>query len=471
MSCVAAVSRSPCSLRSLTYWNILSPTETASSARTIFFRAVWGGRIVSEFALTTRINATRTAVGDDGDQQRLIRTMPRKGIRFVGVVRERAKPPTKFLRLPRSLMRKRQNEQRRAGIQQNPRNVASSRSRHASYCSAPRTPGWTRRIYATLSEAIIAASLKWLVGTTDSSRTRTGTLRLLYFGYPEAHEDDPEHAVRAALELVAAVAALNDPTRLQTRVGIATGLVVVGDMSDAGGAQQRGIIGETLTIAAHLQALAEPDTAVIAGSTRKLLGNLFDLQDLGTKDLKGVGGPVRAWAALRPSLAASRFEALHGVGLTDLVGREEELELLLRRWSRAKPGEGQVVMLSGEPGIGKSRLCAALLETIATEPHTRLRNFCSRQHADSALYPTIGQVERAAGFTRDDTVREKLDKLDDCSHKARLRLTMQRFSRRCYRCPTMVVTRRSNLHRNSAGNEHSKLWFCKSRPYRGKTRC
>ena len=239
-----------------------------------------------------------------------------------------------------------------------------------------------------------------------------GNTAVVYFGYPEAHEDDPEHAVHAALELVASVAALNVPTRLQTRVGIATGLVVVGDMSDAGGAQQRGIIGETLSIAAHLQALAEPDTAVIAGSTRKLLGNLFDLQDLGTKDLKGVGGPVRAWAALRPSLAASRFEALHGVGLTDLVGREEELELLLRRWSRAKPGEGQVVMLSGEPGIGKSRLCAALLETIATEPHTRLRNFCSRQHADSALYPTIGQVERAAGFTRDDTVREKLDKLD-----------------------------------------------------------
>ena len=121
---------------------------------------------------------------------------------------------------------------------------------------------------------------------------------------------------------------------------------------------------------------------------------------------------MRAWAALRPSSAASRFEALHGTGLTALVGREEELELLLRRWSRAKTGEGQVVLLSGEAGIGKSRLTAALLEAIASEPHTRLRNFCSPQHTDSALYPTIGQIERAAGFTRDDTLQAKLDKLD-----------------------------------------------------------
>src|SRR5208283_435619 len=132
----------------------------------------------------------------------------------------------------------------------------------------------------------------------------------------------------------------------------------------------------------------------------------------GTKDLKGIAGPVRAWAALQASSSASRFEALHGSRLTDLVGREEELELLLRRWSTAKTGEGQVVLLSGEPGIGKSRLTAALLEAIGPEPHARLRNFCSPQHTDSALFPTIGQIERAAGFTRDDTLQAKLDKLD-----------------------------------------------------------
>ena len=238
-----------------------------------------------------------------------------------------------------------------------------------------------------------------------------GNTDVVCFGYPEAHEDDPERAVRAALELVAAVAALKTPTPLQTRVGIATGLVVVGEI-DEEGAHQCGIIGDPPNLAARLQAIAKPGTVIIAENTRKLLGNLFELEDLGTKDLPGIAGPMRAWRALRPSSAASRFEAFHATGLTALVGREEELELLLRRWSKAKAGEGQVVLLSGEAGIGKSRLTAALLEAIATEPHTRLRNFCSPQHTDSALYPTIGQIERAAGFTRDDTLQAKLDKLD-----------------------------------------------------------
>jgi tetratricopeptide (TPR) repeat protein len=142
------------------------------------------------------------------------------------------------------------------------------------------------------------------------------------------------------------------------------------------------------------------------------VGNLFELEDLGAKDLKGIAGPVRAWAALRPSAVESRFEALHASGLTELVGREEELDLLMRRWSKAKSGEGQVVLLSGEPGIGKSRLTAALLERIAAEPHTRLRCFCSPQHTDSPLYPIISQMERAAGFAHDETTQAKLDKLD-----------------------------------------------------------
>jgi predicted ATPase len=170
-------------------------------------------------------------------------------------------------------------------------------------------------------------------------------------------------------------------------------------------------VGETPNIAARLQGIAEPNTVVIAESTRKLLGDLFELEDLGAKDLKGIAGPLRAWAALWPSLVESRFEALHAT-LTALVGREEELELLLRRWSRAKTSEGQVVLLSGEAGIGKSRLAASLMERLVSEPHTRLRYFCSPQHTDSALYPVIGQTERAAGFVHDDTARAKLDKLD-----------------------------------------------------------
>ncbi len=235
---------------------------------------------------------------------------------------------------------------------------------------------------------------------------------LIYFGFPQAHEDDAERAVRAGLELVGAVGGLKTRALLQTRVGIATGLVVVGDLIGSGASQEQAIVGETPNLAARLQGVAEPNSVVIAESTRKLVGNLFELEDLGVKDLKGIAGPAQAWAVLRQSSVEGRFEAMHSAGLTDLVGREEELELLLRRWSKAKTGEGQVVLLSGEAGIGKSRLTAALLERLSPEPHTRLRYFCSPQHTDSAFYPIIGQMERAAGFKIDDTSQAKLDKLD-----------------------------------------------------------
>ena len=235
---------------------------------------------------------------------------------------------------------------------------------------------------------------------------------LVYFGYPQAHEDDAERAVRAGLGLIQAVGGLKSSAPLQTRVGIATGLVVVGDLIGSGAAQEQAVVGETPNLAARLQGIAQPNTVVIAESTRRLLGSLFHLQDLGAQDLKGIGGRVRAWAALRPASVESRFDALHASGLTELVGREEELDLLLRRWSKAKTGEGQVVLLSGEAGIGKSRLTAALLEKLTSEPHTRLRYFCSPQHTDSALYPIISQMERAAGFVHDDTAQARLDKLD-----------------------------------------------------------
>jgi predicted ATPase/class 3 adenylate cyclase len=234
---------------------------------------------------------------------------------------------------------------------------------------------------------------------------------LIYFGYPQAHEDDAERAVRAGLEAIAAVRAFNFSVPLQARVGIATGLVVVGDLIGSGEAQERGIIGETPNLAARLQAMAEPNAVIVAESTRRLLGNLFELKDLGPQELKGIPGCIRAWAALRPSLVEGRFEALHAGGLTELIGRQEELELLLRRWSKAKTGQGQVVLLSGEPGIGKSRLIAAIIERLAFEPYTRLRYFCSPHHQDSALQPIIAQLERAAGFEREDTPEAKLEKL------------------------------------------------------------
>jgi class 3 adenylate cyclase/tetratricopeptide (TPR) repeat protein len=238
---------------------------------------------------------------------------------------------------------------------------------------------------------------------------------LAYFGYPQAHEHDADHAVRAGLALVEAVPKLQTAvggTSLQVRVGIATGLVVVGDLIGSGEAQERGIVGETPNLAARLQGIADPNTVIVDEATRRLLGSLFELQDLGAKDLKGITGPSRNWAALRASSMESRFEALHATSLTALVGREEESELLLRRWARAKTGEGQVVLLAGEAGIGKSRLTAALMECLSGEPYTRLRYFCSPQHTDSALYPVISHMERAAGLAHDDAPQTKLDKLD-----------------------------------------------------------
>ena len=243
----------------------------------------------------------------------------------------------------------------------------------------------------------------------------TGDGVLVYFGYPQAHEDDAERAVRAGLELIAAVTGLESPASLQTRVGIATGLVVAGDLIGSGDAQEPGIVGETPNLAARLQGIAEPNMVVIAEGTRRLLGNLFELRNLRTRDVKGIVGSAwvgSAWAALRANSMESRFEALHATALTALVGRDEEFDLLLRRWQRAKAGEGQVVLLSGEPGIGKSRLTVALMESFGGEAHARARYFCSPQHADSALHPIIGQMERAAGLAHDDDPHAKLDKLD-----------------------------------------------------------
>ncbi len=239
---------------------------------------------------------------------------------------------------------------------------------------------------------------------------------LMYFGYPQAHEHDAERAVRAGLELAAAVAALKSRVPMQARVGIATGLVVVGDLIGSGEAQERGIVGETPNLAARLQGIAEPGEVVIAEATRKLLGNLFELRDLGAHDLKGLAAPVRAFAALRASSVESRFEALNAGRMTALVGRNEESERLLRGWSMARDGRGQALLLLGEAGIGKSRLTAGLTESLANDanaaPHAILRLFCSSQRTDSALFPFVSQMERAAGFAREDTPEARLDKLD-----------------------------------------------------------
>jgi class 3 adenylate cyclase/predicted ATPase len=236
---------------------------------------------------------------------------------------------------------------------------------------------------------------------------------LIYFGYPSAHEDDAERAVRAGLSIIDAVGRLAVKSiKLQARIGIATGLVVVGDLIGEGSAQEQSVVGETPNLAARLQALAEPDMVVIAAGTRRLVGDLFEYRDLGAVEVKGIAAPMLAWQVLRPSAVESRFEALRGSALTPLIGRDEEIDLLLRRWARAKAGDGHVVLVSGEPGIGKSRIAAALAERLHAEPHLRLRYFCSPYHQDSALYPFVDQLGRASGFARDDMPAAKLAKLE-----------------------------------------------------------
>jgi class 3 adenylate cyclase/predicted ATPase len=234
---------------------------------------------------------------------------------------------------------------------------------------------------------------------------------LAYFGYPQAHEDDAERAIRASLAVVEEVRRVASLEALQVRIGLATGLAVVGDLIGSGAAQEQSVIGETPNLAARLQAVAGRDEIVIPENTRRLVGSLFEYESLGEIKVKGLPARVPSFRVLGESQIGSRFEALR-TGETPLIGRAEELELLHRRWAQAKAGSGQIVLISAEAGVGKSRLAEAFRQSLEKEPHTRLRYFCSPHHQDSALFPFIAQLERAAGFERDDTAAVRSEKLE-----------------------------------------------------------
>jgi len=252
---------------------------------------------------------------------------------------------------------------------------------------------------------------------------------LAYFGYPRAHEDDAERAVRAGLEIAAAVTNLETrgTERLAVRIGIATGLVVVGDLVGEGSAQEQAVVGETPNLAARLQALAEPGQIVLAGATRRLIGDLFRLTDLGRQTAKGFAEPVEAFAVEDVAVTESRFEAA-GRGIIDLVGRAPESTLLRDRLREAWAGAGQIVLLSGEAGIGKSRLAAQLAAEVASEPHTRLRYQCSPYHRDSVLHPFVVQLGRGARLVREDPAETQLDKLEAILAPARIAETAPLFA-------------------------------------------
>jgi predicted ATPase/class 3 adenylate cyclase len=235
---------------------------------------------------------------------------------------------------------------------------------------------------------------------------------LVYFGWPQADETDAERAVRAGLAVVEAVGHI--PARhesLHARVGIASGLVVIGDAVSTGAAHEYDATGEAPNLAARLQAFAEPGSVVITESTRAQVGRLFDYDDLGALSVKGYSDPMHAWRVQGESLVQSRFEALRAPRTAAIIGRNEEVDLLMRRWRQASDGEGRVALISGDAGIGKSRLITALEERLQGEAYTRLRYFCAPHHQDTALYPITSCIERSAGFARRDTSIEKLRKL------------------------------------------------------------
>jgi class 3 adenylate cyclase/energy-coupling factor transporter ATP-binding protein EcfA2 len=236
---------------------------------------------------------------------------------------------------------------------------------------------------------------------------------LAYFGYPQAHEDDAERAVRAGLALVDSIGRLNIASaKLEIRVGIATGLVVVGDLIGEGSAQEQAVVGETPNLAARLQAEAGPGEIIVAQDTSRLLGGLFEIEDLGPRLLKGIADPVRALRVCSARSSESRFESRARLTLAPMVGRDDELALLLGRWRHAAAaGEGEAVLLVGEPGIGKSRLVRALCDAIKDEPHTRVVYQCSPYYGDSPLWPVIQQLRAAASFSNADSIGDKLDKL------------------------------------------------------------
>ncbi|UWU70852.1 adenylate/guanylate cyclase domain-containing protein [Bradyrhizobium sp. NC92] len=259
------------------------------------------------------------------------------------------------------------------------------------------------------------AACAGVVGAYDGRIARfVGDGILVYFGYPRAHEDDAERAVRAGLDMIAAIRQLKTGTdeRAELRIAIATGLVVVGDLISGDASEEHATIGDTPNLAARLQSLAEPGVVVVASSTRRLLGDLFSLRNLGRREVKGMADPIAVWAVEGATASESRFEAVRAARSIGFVGRKNEIEFILSRQREAWQGRGQIVLISGEAGIGKSRIVATLSESPSLGTHRRVRYQCSPYHTNSALHPFVAQLERAAGIRSHDTPDQKLDKLE-----------------------------------------------------------
>ena len=375
--------------------------------------AVWNGRIVSESTLSSQITTVRHTVGDDGDRQLLIRTLARKGFRFIGEVHEyheqskdypadrieKAAPQSHAADLPSASPVRPERRQLTVMIC----NVVTSNMRPSR-----QDPEELLEITARHQDCV-----KRVVARFDGFIAKAlGDEVIVYFGYPRAHEDDAERAVRAGLAVIDAIGTTKtrDSEAEDARVAVATGLAVIGNLNPDVSTDPAAV-GEALTLAASLLTRARPGSLVIPAATRRFIGDLFTYRGLGSPPGKSASDMAAAWEVMGESAIASRFEALRSER-TKLIGREEELELLRRRWTQIKGGEGRVVLIYGEPGIGKSRLVVALQETLKDESHKHLHFYCSPHRIQTALYPAINQLERAAGFAPADTDTAKLRKLE-----------------------------------------------------------
>ncbi len=367
---------------------------------------LWPGVFVTDDSITQCIRDIRRALKDN--DQRLLRTLPRRGYRFIApVVTEAGK----------SVLAPSRVDVARPAVAL-PGYDAQRRQITAMSCEliglSERAGGVDLE---TLREAVVALQhcISEIAARYDGIvANRQGNTLLVLFGYPAAHEHNAEQAVRAGLEMCVAVKAARPGADESTgcRIGVATGVVIIGDRGEDGEAGPREIVGNAPILAAQLQSSAQPNAMVIDTITRRLIGDLFDCRDLGTLELTHHSEATHRWQVVGERVGESRFEALRGPALSPLVGRDEEIDLLLRRWRRAQAGDGQAVLISGEPGMGKSRLTAELEGRLHTEPHICLRYFCSPHHQHSALYPFADQFRRASGFAPQDPPAARLEKLE-----------------------------------------------------------
>jgi DNA-binding winged helix-turn-helix (wHTH) protein/predicted ATPase len=415
----------PLGRRAIALLRTLIERPGALVSKDALIEAAWSGRLVEESNLPVQIAALRRVLGEASGGDRWIETMPGRGYRFIGpLVTEMeqgaigASPQVDTAREPTPT----------------PRADAERRQITAMSCELISISGGADGAGLEDLRDVVAAFQRCVSETVDRHDgfvvSRLGIAALVFFGYPTAHEYDAERAVRAGLELCAAVRTLRPNAELPVwcRVGIATGLAIIGDLSGDGALHDREVIGDAPNLAGRLQLSIQPDVVAIEPATRRLIGSLFDCHDLGTIDTTRDTEPLHIWQVLEDSAIANRFEALRGLALSPLVGRDEEIDVLLRRWASAKAGGGQVVLVSGEPGLGKSRLAAALEERLCAEPHAQLRYQCSPYHRDSVLRPFVVQLGRAARLAPKDPPETQFDKLEAILAPARIAETAPLFA-------------------------------------------